>query len=453
MSTSRDGHRRRRSRSPQLRGHRSSHRRSRSPTGESHSSRHHRDRDGNHERERERHHRPARHSPSPKPTAPVLLPSNAKPIDQQTSLSPYFSLFAKYLDIQKSIDVMDLDERELRSRFKRFVGRWNLGELASSWYDKDYKVQIDSDSNIPKWDDYLKYREEYKSSSKRRRSREREDKDRRTDKERDGSRRGGERHRHRDRESDRDKDRDRDRRRDKESRHESRHERGSRDHRKREHREAENHEQTEERIRNMTDAELTRALQKLEGGYTPSGASEDVEMKDGNESDDSDMIGPALPGSVPKQAGAKAPTRQDLELQRELDEEEAELRRADLRYERKKERTLEKERLEELVPRAEAGSRERQLEKKRETAAANKAFADAKAGGDMEEVGESALMGGDESFQQRKAAQERKKNERELRKEALLRARKAEREERLQIHREKEEQTMKMLRALAEKFR
>ncbi|KAF3916754.1 hypothetical protein ABW20_dc0107436 [Dactylellina cionopaga] len=421
------------------RHNRSSDRRSRSPTDDSHSSRHRRDRD----REPDRHRH--RRSPSPKSTAPVLLPSNAKPLDIDASLLSHFALFAKYLDVQKSVNVMDLDDREMRSRFKRFVGRWNMGELASSWYDKDYRSQIDSDPSLPKWEGYLKRRAETKPSDKIIRPRDPGGRDRDRDRERD-------RERDRDRNRDRSK-RDREQHREKDGARSDRRDRDSRDHKKRQDRDPESYEQTESRIRGMTDEELTNALQKLEGANTPSGASEDVEMKDGNESDDSDMIGPSLPDSIPKpHAGAKPPTTQDLELQRELNEEEEELHRADLRYERKKERKIEKERLEELAPRAEPGSRERQLEKKRENAATNKAFADAKSG-DVEEVAETALMGGDEGFHQHKAALERKKNERELRKEALLRARKAEREERLQVHRAKEEQTMKMLRALAEKFR
>ncbi|KAK6534521.1 hypothetical protein TWF281_005836 [Arthrobotrys megalospora] len=447
MSTHRDYHHRRsRSRSPTSRHH----------TDDSSSRRHH------------RHDRPRR-SPSPKQSAPVLLPSNSKPLDTQSSLPVYFALFAKYLDIQKSVNVMDIDERELRSRFKRFVGRWNMGELASSWYDKDYKVQIDSDSGLPSWEDYLRFQKEHKPSTRRRHSRDRDGRDDRRSKDRDEDKRERDRDRdrnreresgrdrsHRDKGRDRHRDRDgeRDRERDRNQDRDDRRNRDGRIEKRKDDKDPETRERAESRIRNMTDEELTRALQKLDGDYTPSGAaSEDVEMKDGNESDDSDMIGPAIPESLTKpKAGAKPPTTQDLELQRELDEEEADLRRADLRYERKKERKLEKDRLEELVPRAEAGSRERQLEKKRETAAANKAFADAKSG-DVEEVGESALMGGEESFREHKAALERKKNERELRKEALLRARKAEREERLQVHRAKEEQTMKMLRALADKFR
>lgn len=73
------------------------------------------------------------------------------------------------------------------------------------------------------------------------------------------------------------------------------------------------------------------------------------------------------------------------------------------------------------------------------------------------ELDDSTLMGGGgeggtEGFKQKKAALERKKNDRELRKEQLLRARIAEREERLQMHRVKEEKTMAMLKQLATKF-
>ncbi|KAK6340854.1 hypothetical protein TWF696_009172 [Orbilia brochopaga] len=453
---------------------RSSRRRSRSPTDESHSpSRRHRDRDRDggrdrdrdndrkrhHDRDHDSHRHRHRTSASPKPApltvAPVLLPSNAKPLDYEVSLPAYFPLFAKYLDVQKHVDVLDLDLRDVRDRFKRFVGRWNMGELAAGWYDKSYKAQIDSDATLLKWDDYLKSRDERKHRPRRDHSRDRDrdrDSEKSRDKHRDKRPRDGDRDRDRDRHhrrhsrhSDRDRDRDRSH---------GRHEKGSRDLKKRDDHDSELLEQAEARIRNMTNEELERALRKLDGDSTPSaGASEDVEMADGNDSDDSEIIGPSLPDSIPKStAGAKAPTTQDLELQRELDEEEAELHRADLRFRRKKEHKLEKERLDELAPRAEPGSRERQLEKKRETAAANRAFADAKTA-DVEEVGEGTLMGGDDSFQQQKAAMERKKNERELRREALLRARKAEREERLQVHKQKEEQTMKMLRALAEKFR
>lgn len=117
---------------------------------------------------------------------------------------------------------------------------------------------------------------------------------------------------------------------------------------------------------------------------------------------------------------------------------------------RKLDRKRQKERLEELAPRAEPGSRERQLEKKRETAVANRSFREAKSPG-AEEVPEAGLMGDDgvETYKAQIKATEKKKNERELRKEDILRAREAEREERLAVHRAKEEKTMDMLKAIA----
>jgi hypothetical protein len=106
--------------------------------------------------------------------------------------------------------------------------------------------------------------------------------------------------------------------------------------------------------------------------------------------------------------------------------------------------------LDELVPQAEAGTRERQLEKKKEVNEKMKSFRERSPG--AAEVPDSELMGGGDdmdSFKKQKEVMERKKNERELRKEEFLRARQAEREERMQEYRTKEENTMAMLKALA----
>ncbi len=125
------------------------------------------------------------------------------------------------------------------------------------------------------------------------------------------------------------------------------------------------------------------------------------------------------------------------------------------RLERRADSKREQQRLEELQPRAEPGTRERQLEKKRELAASNRAFAVSKGGGDgMAEVGEADLMGGGdedgvEGFKRQKMVMERKKNEREIRREEILRARKEEREQRAQEFREREERTMAGLVELA----
>lgn len=61
------------------------------------------------------------------------------------------------------------------------------------------------------------------------------------------------------------------------------------------------------------------------------------------------------------------------------------------------------------------------------------------------------MGGGDDldSLKQVKEKETRKKNDREIRKEEMLRARAAEREERLQTFRRKEDDTMEFLRALA----
>jgi hypothetical protein len=134
----------------------------------------------------------------------------------------------------------------------------------------------------------------------------------------------------------------------------------------------------------------------------------------------------------------------------ELRAEDRGAAREDLNYTRKEERSTQKERLEEIVPRADTGSRERQLEKKQEIAGTHASFREAKDGG-AEEVVDSDLMGDDgiEGYKKRKVEAERKKTERELRKEEIWRAKAEERAERLKVHKEKEDKTLDMLRAMA----
>ncbi len=167
---------------------------------------------------------------------------------------------------------------------------------------------------------------------------------------------------------------------------------------------------------------------------------------------DVDEFGPALPDHTDSRArvGPAMPSGQDLQLRDELRDEDHMHAREDLAYARKQDRKLQKDRLDDIVPRAEPGSRERQLEKKREVSASNKAFADRKSPG-VEEFGDRDLMGEDplENFKRRKIEQQRKKTERELKKEEMWRARAAEREEKLAKRREKEEATMDYLKKLA----
>lgn len=91
------------------------------------------------------------------------------------------------------------------------------------------------------------------------------------------------------------------------------------------------------------------------------------------------------------------------------------------------------------------------MEKKRDTAYAQAAYKDAQETGGVAEMGDGELMGDDgvDAFKRQKKEMDRKKNEREVRKEEVLRARMAEREVVLQARREKEDKTMEMLKAIA----
>ncbi|KAI6823495.1 hypothetical protein KC340_g5971 [Hortaea werneckii] len=202
----------------------------------------------------------------------------------------------------------------------------------------------------------------------------------------------------------------------------------------------------------------------VEAGPIPAGGGgvhdEEKDRGDGAGDDDDDdedeeenEYGPSPPTSDTKPLGPAVPSLQDLQHRQELLEDDREAHRAQIRADRRLDRKTQKERLEELVPRAEPGTRERQLEKKQERASANRAFRDAKDGGGaggMEEVGDKELMGGGEDdYKAQLKARERQKNQREIRKEEVLRARAAEREGRVAEHRRKEERTMGMLRELA----
>ncbi|KAK1066570.1 hypothetical protein LTR74_007120 [Friedmanniomyces endolithicus] len=199
-------------------------------------------------------------------------------------------------------------------------------------------------------------------------------------------------------------------------------------------------------------------------------AREGQACQDPSDDDDDDGYGPSLP-SLPSTstaqphptkppAGPTAPGLQDLQLRREAAAETRQTHLATLRQTRKSDRAVANSRLEELVPRADPGSHERRMEKRAESSAAHNAFRDAKesgggGGGDGDggEQGAGDLLGdGDEGAGSHKAEvakMERKKGERELRKEEVLRARAAEREERVAEVRRKEERTMEMLRGIA----
>lgn len=170
-----------------------------------------------------------------------------------------------------------------------------------------------------------------------------------------------------------------------------------------------------------------------------------------NDDSDSDYGPPPPPGqSSSSRKGPGIPTLSDLALQREAAAEERETELNDLRSARKADRAEQKERLEELAPRAEPGTRERRLEKKAAVNEKMKGFREADGG--VEEVGDGDLMGGGDSvaeLKRAKAAMQRKKTERELRREAEARAREEERLERLREWREREEEKLRGLKELA----
>lgn len=149
-------------------------------------------------------------------------------------------------------------------------------------------------------------------------------------------------------------------------------------------------------------------------------------------------------------------TFDDLAERNEARAEAVEAERSILRAARNVDRSQQKERLEELAPRAEAGTKERMLEKKREANDAATAYREGRAGGgDMVEFSERDLMG-DGGIEEAKALRRReqaKMTEREQRKAEIWAARKAEREERMHGAREKEVKAMeKFKRMAAENF-
>ncbi|KAF2133102.1 hypothetical protein P153DRAFT_331499 [Dothidotthia symphoricarpi CBS 119687] len=296
-------------------------------------------------RDDDRKHRHKRHRSRSPAAKPVVLPYKAKPLSKR-QFDEYKPLFQSYLDIQKKIQLEELEEREVRGRWKSFVSRWNRGELARSWYDP---------SMLKTAQDTV---QEYSEKSPAR--------------------------------------------------------------------------------------ESTRR------------ASPQYEQRNEEDAESDDDFGPALPTEMARHSGhgPTIPKLDDLTYRNEMRDEDRARDGSnyvdDIRYERKTDRKAQKERLEELVPRADPGSRERQLEKKRETTGTLQSFRDAKEGGDVE-VGESDLMGEDsiDGYKKQKKEAERKKSEREIRREEIARARDAERDERLAERRAKEGKTMDFLMQIA----
>ncbi|KAF2727162.1 hypothetical protein EJ04DRAFT_517432 [Polyplosphaeria fusca] len=203
-----------------------------------------------------------------------------------------------------------------------------------------------------------------------------------------------------------------------------------------------------------TAKETVASYRRSSPDYTPAQEGASDETKPLSESETEDFGPVPLQNTDNRRAGPTVPRLGDLDHRNELREEDRARERSDyiddIRYERKVDRKAQKERLEEYMPRADPGSRERQLEKKRETTSTLKDFRDAKEGGDAE-MAEADVMGDDgiEVYKRKKMETERKKTEREIRKEEVFRAKAAEREERLAERRAKEASTMEYFQKLA----
>jgi hypothetical protein len=211
------------------------------------------------------------------------------------------------------------------------------------------------------------------------------------------------------------------------------------------------------------------AKRRSEGHVTQTTGQGVTEPKDNRQNEeqediDDEEFGPTLPRSAFNHHRAKSSTRSgpsipnfdDLRHARELAVEDAVASREhalrDHRADRKSEQSIRRSHLDEIAPRAEPGTRERQLEKRRELAASNRAFASTKTDPTDVELPEADVMGDEQSLgelKRLKEMEERKRTEREIRREEVLRAKRAERELRMKVMKEKEEKTMEMLREIA----
>lgn len=91
----------------------------------------HRHRRRSDDRRTRRHHHHDERADKSRQLANATLPMNARPLSKN-DLSRYKPMFALYLDIQKQKYIEDLDEQEVRGRWKSFVGKWYVDHKASN---------------------------------------------------------------------------------------------------------------------------------------------------------------------------------------------------------------------------------------------------------------------------------------------------------------------------------
>ena len=57
-------------------------------------------------------------------TEPRPLPFGARELSRHHDLEGYRPLFGLYLDVQKRIELADLEDQEVKGRWKSFVNKW-----------------------------------------------------------------------------------------------------------------------------------------------------------------------------------------------------------------------------------------------------------------------------------------------------------------------------------------
>lgn len=323
-----------------------------------------------------------------------MLPYGARALSRW-DFAAFEPLFAHYLEKHQRVRMADLDEASVRDGWKEFIARWNAGELEKSWYEPEMFLRVVR----------LRALEEARVRAAASVSVP-----------------------------------------------------------------AVNRKEGDPIVATPPLTGASFASEMMESvvsdmtGYT--GASTAMDDEDAEDGDDyAPPLPPAGPppvgssGSISRapsttgnpKAGPTIPSLQDLDLRRNLEAEAREAQLSSLRLLRHADRAEQKARLDDLAPRAEAGTRERQLEKRRLTTEAMRDFASARESGEVQDVADPELLGagGADDYRRMLANLRQRRTEREVRREEVARARNAERDERIREARAREEERVGVLREMA----